>query len=105
MPKKQVYECTCDRCSRTWYPEPIDGKEPPVSSLTFAFFDASPVTTESKNGPVERTFEVLCSTCSKAVRNYLSHILKEKGAAEEEGSGASEEGDGPAPAPPPPIRR
>lgn len=85
MPKKQVYECECDRCGKKWYPEPVDGKAPPVASLDLSFQDI-------EAGWLTK-FEVLCEGCATTVRNYIRLILKLPKDSE-----AKENGDGETPA-------
>lgn len=73
MPRKQVVECTCDRCNKVWYEAAHEGAQPAAFSLTWLIDD-----------PVEVSWELLCQACSKAVRNYVASILRETRAKEAE---------------------
>ena len=91
MPKKHVVEMECDRCGRTWYPEVVKGEpEPSAPSAAAIFKDAA------GKELVKVDYGVLCESCGKTVKNYLSNIGKDlKGRspqrkAKEKGSGEAE---------------
>lgn len=68
MPKKQVFEHSCDRCPRVWYAE----KDSDTPSLQLQFV----ATNEADS--VVLDFGVLCENCSTAVTNYVKGIAKVK---------------------------
>lgn len=67
MAKKQVIECTCDRCERTWYEDPEDNDGGAEASFKFVSSEES----------IDISFDLLCEACKKAVRNYIGSILRE----------------------------
>lgn len=72
MAKKQVVEIACDRCSRVEYRETfVTGPKGPDYTLVLTF--------------KERTIQWadLCSSCDKAVTNYVRQMMREKPEAKE----------------------
>jgi hypothetical protein len=83
--KKQVVELICDRCGRTEYTEPVIPADPPDYALVLTF--------------KERTiqWEDLCSSCDKAVTNYVKQLMRE--AKEEPEPGEDPDKQSPPPDP------
>ena len=71
MPKKKVVEFECDRCGKTWL-VPADKQDDDTPQATVSFINA-----EGKE-EVAAHYEVLCDSCSSAVRNYLGSVVREK---------------------------
>ena len=97
MSKKNVVEINCDRCDRTEYVDPGAYQERPDLDLTFGAHD-------SAEPEVHVTFDDLCSSCKKTVKNLSEQIAKKiswkrnKG-GEEEPEDKKEEGTTVAPSP------
>lgn len=72
MPRKTVVEMTCDRCGRVWYPEVKKEEPDPVTSSAAVIFKD-----EQGKIVVEETYGILCESCSKTVRNYLTSVSKD----------------------------
>ena len=64
MPRKQLVEYICDRCGRKWYPEKDEG----TAQLQIHF------TLSANSSGSEVNYEVLCSSCEKAVVSHLASI-------------------------------
>lgn len=100
MPKKSVFECSCDRCGRVWYVEQGE-KEPPTSSFKMEL--------TLPDGKITKViYETLCETCTKAVANYATNIardLKTVSKAKKDAPEAAPPPPPPAPVPPPSQHR
>lgn len=69
MPKKQVAQYTCERCSRVWYLD-SDAPEPPVKlKLLFELG-------RDKNAPEGSaiSYECLCESCSETVTKLVESL-------------------------------
>lgn len=73
MPKKSVFECSCDRCGRVWYveqPEKPPEKAAPAPSFKMEF--------HASDGKITKVvYELMCETCFKSVANYATNIARD----------------------------
>jgi hypothetical protein len=78
MPKKNVTEFTCDRCTRVWYTDTYH-----TATMVLEFL-------EPDKEPTSRKFDVLCVSCTNTLRNYIQRLItigKGKSEANEEAPG------------------
>jgi hypothetical protein len=70
MPRKLTVECTCDRCGRIWYLDYKEGEELPATP----YLELKLQVPGSPEQDQEVKFEMLCSSCSKTISNYVSKL-------------------------------
>jgi len=71
MPYRKVVECKCGRCPRTWYMNESEVREgQPIAAAVTASFVAP------GEKPIDVHFDMLCPSCSSAVKNYILGIAK-----------------------------
>lgn len=68
MAKRNVVEIVCERCERTEYIPPEEHREEADLVILFG--------TEPGAVDISTTFEDLCSSCKKTVRNLADQITK-----------------------------
>lgn len=67
MPKKQVVQYTCDRCSRVWY---LDSTAPePDATVRLAFNPSS-----SKSSTLNINYDCLCDSCADTVTSLVKSL-------------------------------
>lgn len=74
MAKSVVVKLECDRCGAVWYMDhnPEESLPPTVGMNVHLQVPGDPA--QDMRG----SFDVLCSKCTQAVRNYLGSVLKIK---------------------------
>ena len=70
MPIKQVSECKCDRCARTWYIDQQEGHE----TLALPKVDIEYVSDVPEES-CRVSYELLCSRCKKLVVSHINAIM------------------------------
>ena len=85
MARKQVIEIVCERCERTEYVDPKEYRDLPDLTVSFG---SEPGDVQQAPSPAEPnpemcykpemdiTFEDLCSSCKKTVKNLLEQATK-----------------------------
>ena len=85
MPRKELIEYECDRCGRKWYPEVDEGTAGLLLKLT-----------HPEGVDQELCYEVLCTSCEKAVAGYIESIGKLQHQSPKRGERKARKKGGPA---------